>query len=210
MRFLSFLFALALLPSIAAAQNMPIYVKVVDVASDDTLNVRSLPSAKGEILGEIPHDATGIEVLAKDDSGKWAKINWQESHGWMSMRYLQEYDIEKIGSTALPSGILCGGTEPFWSLRLGNQGASYSDISGSVHLMAINGIRVAQGRPFFPLQLGLAGQTAGANAFIRPAQCSDGMSDVDYPYQLDFLISDGQEQTLLEGCCALPLEVGSH
>ena len=195
----------------AVAQAPPEYFKVVDVAADDTLNVRAGPSGSSTDIGDLPHDAVGIEVAQYDASGKWARIIWQEGDGWISARYLAPDDVtQKLGPTALPSGTLCSGTEPFWSVRLASGYASYSDITGDFHSMTISGARVAEGRPYFPLQLRLSGDTASANVIVRLGECSDGMSDRTYPYVADFLLSAGEQGRYLSGCCTLPLEVGNQ
>ena len=205
------LFAAFLAATTGLAHSAPDYMRVIDVASDDTLNVRAAPSGSSEDIGDIPHDAIGIEVSGYDGSGKWARILWQEGEGWISARFLAPDEVTpRLGPTALPSGLLCGGTEPFWSVRLANGYASFSDISGDFHSLTISGARVAEGRPNFPLQMGLGGDTANANAFIRPASCNDGMSDRTYPYQVDFLLSTNGAQRYLDGCCSLPLEVGNQ
>ncbi|MCG6904209.1 MAG: hypothetical protein LJE68_16170 [Rhodobacter sp.] len=188
----------------------PGYYRVTGVASDDTLNVRSDPSAGSADLGDLPHDATGIEVSETDASGKWGRIIWEEGNGWIAMRFLAPDAVAQVGGTALPAGLLCSGTEPFWSMQMSNASATYSDTSGAVLAMTLQGARVAEGRQNFPVQTGFAGTDGSANALIAPALCSDGMSDRDYPWRVDLLISAGGTGRYLVGCCNLPLEVGSH
>ena len=68
--------------------RMPALFDVTDVIAPDTLNVRAAPDADAKYIGDLAADATGIEVLTFDDSGKWGLINWHDSEGWLAMRFL--------------------------------------------------------------------------------------------------------------------------
>jgi len=188
----------------------PGYFRVTGVASDDTLNVRAAPSASSADIGDLPPDAGAIEVLRTDPSGKWGQIIWQESMGWIATRFLAEDDIALVNGTNLPVGLICSGTEPFWSLRLSSDYANYSDLNGAAYAMGLQGARVALGRADFPVQIGHAGTGANSNALIGPAQCSDGMSDRTYPWRIDLLLSADGAGSYQVGCCHLPLDVGFH
>lgn len=202
------LFLALCLPAVAAAQ--PGYFRVTGVASDDTLNVRAGPSASSADIGDLPHDATGIEVAGTDASGDWGSILWEEGNGWIAMRFLAPDPVPTIAGTALPSGLLCTGTEPFWSLRMTAGSASFSDVAGANFTMSLTGAKVAEGRASFPVQLSHGGAASASVAIVQPATCSDGMSDRSYPYAVAYLINSAAGQRFIAGCCHLPLEVGSH
>ncbi|MDJ0825503.1 MAG: hypothetical protein QNJ16_08380 [Rhodobacter sp.] len=208
MRRLICLFLLLAFPGLATAQ--PGYFRVTGVAADDTLNVRAGPSASSADIGDLPPDARGIEVAGTDASGKWGTIVWQEGNAWISMRFLAPDPVPTIGGTALPAGLLCAGTEPFWSLRLSPGGATYSDLAGAGFAMSLSGTKIAEGRPAFPLQLSHAGGAASSIAVVSPAGCSDGMSERVYPWTIAYLLNTAGGQRFLSGCCQLPLEVGFH
>ena len=59
---------LALFASLLAGTALaePGYFRVTDVASDDTLNVRALPDAHSEDIGDLAHDQTAVEVIDTD------------------------------------------------------------------------------------------------------------------------------------------------
>lgn len=116
---------------IGPARAEPGYFRVTGVAPDDTLNVRALPDAGSADIGDLGHDQTGIEVIDQDASGAWARIGWQEGHGWVALRFLSPEAPPRIGDSRLPAGLLCSGTEPFWSIRYGAETALYSDASGN-------------------------------------------------------------------------------
>ena len=205
----SLILSLALvLPASSFAQ--PAYYRVTGVAADDTLNVRAQPRAGSADIGDLPPDADGIEVMGTDASGKWGQIIWQEANGWIAMRFLTPDAVQHVAGTALPAGLMCAGNEPFWSMQFSVNSATYSDLGGAVYPMALQGARVAEGRANFPVQTGFTGADAASNALIAPAACSDGMSDRTYPWRIDLLLTGGGAGRYLTGCCALPLEIGSH
>ena len=164
-----------------AAQADPSYHRVTGVAADDALNVRAEPSGSSEDIGDLPYDAKGIEVVRTDDSGDWGRIIWAEANGWIAMRYLEIDPQPLIGTTKLPQGLLCAGTEPFWSLRLPGGGATYAGMAEDALVLTMTGALTPQARGPFPVVLSHGGPTAATMSFIEPMQCSDGMSDRKYP-----------------------------
>lgn len=202
-------FVLSLFFATAAAAE-PGYYRIVDVAADDTLNVRAAPSASAADIGDLPHNTTRIEVSATDETGKWGQIVWEEGNGWIAMRFLAPEALPKVGGTQLPAGLVCAGTEPFWSVSISEGSATYSDASGAVLALSLAGARVAEGRPRFPVQMGFSGAAAGATTLVRPSLCSDGMSDRSYPWEVDLILTTGDGGRYLHGCCQLPLDFGFH
>ena len=64
---------------------------VTGVASDDVLNIRSGPRALYAILGTIPYDGVGINVLdcINNDKGtRWCRVDYRTRNGWVKARYL--------------------------------------------------------------------------------------------------------------------------
>lgn len=194
----------------APALAEPGYFRVVGVASDDTLNVRAEPSARSPDIGDLPHNATRLEVSARDASGDWGRIVWEEGDGWIAMRFLEPDPLQMVSGAQLPAGLVCAGTEPFWTMNLSEGSAGYSEASGAFHTFSLRGTRVADGQARFPVQVDFAGSTAAATLLVRPAQCSDGMSDRGYPWQVDMFLNTAEGGRLLTGCCQLPIDVGFH
>lgn len=68
--------------------------RVVDVANWDVLNMRSAPTARSNILVEIPSNGTGIELhsctVASGQGSRWCDVSWRGVRGWASSRYLAE------------------------------------------------------------------------------------------------------------------------
>ena len=193
-----------------AAQADPSYHRVTGVAADDTLNVRIEPSADSADIGDLPPDARGIEVTGLDASGGWGRIVWEEGNGWIAMRFLAADPQPSIPGTELPQGLLCGGTEPFWSLRLSGGGAAFSDAGGAAMILSQTGAISPQAQGAFPVIVSHGSSEAAAMSVVEPMECSDGMSDRTYPWRALFLLRTASDQRLLAGCCQLPLEAGSH
>lgn len=67
--------------------------KVVNVRSNDVLNVRSGPSADTSIIGSIPPDGRGVEItgLGKQiGESYWVPIKYKQTTGWVNRYYLDE------------------------------------------------------------------------------------------------------------------------
>lgn len=91
------------------------YFSVVDVASHDTLNLRTGPgkSKYGDeygVVAELPYNATGVYVFdcEKKDNYRyaWCAVQYQNVSGWAYGRYLQN----GAGQRPLPTG-LSGGSQ---------------------------------------------------------------------------------------------------
>jgi uncharacterized protein YgiM (DUF1202 family) len=72
---------------------------VVNVASDDALNVRSRPGVGHPIAGTIPFHGTGVRVYAggQEISGSWwVPVQYEGLAGWVNSHYL----ARQVGSTS--------------------------------------------------------------------------------------------------------------
>ena len=87
----------------------PDFFAVIGVAADDVLNIRALPSASAEKVGELPHDADGIHYdfcigdatyqewmemseTERDAAARlvWCRVAWHGIEGWAAGRFLGE------------------------------------------------------------------------------------------------------------------------
>ncbi len=74
-----------------AADQSSEQFKVVKVESWDTLNMRSGPGVKSEVIFRLPHHAQGITMAGGQQTvgrTQWVKISWQGKTGWVSKTYL--------------------------------------------------------------------------------------------------------------------------
>lgn len=202
MRLASAALALALLagPALATQEyQLPTLFDVTGVAANDRLNIRERPDAGAAVIGTLPPDAKGVEVMAERNG--WAQVNSGERAGWVNARYLAyRSDVWQDGK--LPATLNCLGTEPFWSLRQVGQTMVYETPEGARQMdrRAV----LDQGFPS-PVRGVIAGDAQGRLTLaIQPAQCSDGMSDRVYGLSA-LLIFDGagQASRMQTGCCRI-------
>jgi uncharacterized protein YraI len=70
----------------AVAQSSGTY-RVVHVASNDVLNLRSDPGTAHAIVGILPPNATGIKVVGPCAEG-WCVVQHGSASGWANMKFL--------------------------------------------------------------------------------------------------------------------------
>lgn len=101
---------------------------------------------------------------------------------------------------AAPFPLQCSGTEPFWGLRLSGGEARMSRPGVRDQVLPAGPRRTAAGDPrVFVQTLAGRGRTPGQAVVLRRvAGCSDGMSDLSYPYEAVVTTPSGE---VLAGCC---------
>lgn len=94
------------------------YYSLVDVASNDTLNLRTGPgkSKYGDeygVVAELPYNATGVYVSdCEVKSGykyRWCAVQWQNVSGWAYGRYLQNGAGQRPESGGLSGAVRSSG-----------------------------------------------------------------------------------------------------
>jgi hypothetical protein len=64
---------------------------VQGVDASDTLNVRTRPDSRADVIGQLPSDATGILGMEEEQqvgSSVWRKIKCRNLVGWVNARFL--------------------------------------------------------------------------------------------------------------------------
>jgi N-acetylmuramoyl-L-alanine amidase len=61
--------------------------KVVNVAPDSVLDVRSGPNADLSVVATIPPDGRGVRIMGAC-SGQWCRIEYRTARGWVDRRFL--------------------------------------------------------------------------------------------------------------------------
>ena len=191
-------------PLAAAAQDyLPNLYDVTVVETWDTLNVRAAPDGKAKVIGTLPSNATGVELLDRDASGKWGRVNVGEGAGWVALRFLKaQAPVWKPAS--LPLALSCGGTEPFWSVQTVENGLVFTQPGMDDRKLALRKV-MDLGVEGQPTRGVIAGDDKGRlTAVMQPQQCSDGMSDRAYALAVT-VIMDGQDSPsqMLTGCCSI-------
>jgi len=77
-------------PKRAAQPPAPMY-RVVNVRSEDVLNVRSGPSADSDIVGELPPGSRGVAITSACRS-TWCPVQHRAMSGWVNGAYLAPSD----------------------------------------------------------------------------------------------------------------------
>lgn len=191
---------LFLLPALASAQSLPALYDVAGVAANDTLNIRSGPTTSFDVIGKLPPDAGGLEVVDTDKTGEWGLINHGEASGWVALRYMARQPGQP--KTGLPRTLSCAGTEPFWSFSLtSDRKAEMSRPDTTVPLTDVLVVPSAN-RPDRHALFADGGDTV-VTAMVGRNRCSDGMSDRAYGLGIDLLVTDKTEVTVYSGCCSV-------
>lgn len=191
---------LLFMPTLATAQSMdlPALYDVTGVSADDTLNVRAGPAVTAQVLDELGPERDGIEVVGFADDRRWGQINIGEGTGWISMAYMERQENQNpVPKTPVP--LWCYGTEPFWSVEIGQTDVSFTD-PGMDEPALVQPIDYYASVPHSPRGAIVAGDISG---FVSRELCSDGMSDRQYGWRIDFLRSGNGGHFMFSGCCTL-------
>ncbi len=204
-RMITALLVFAAEPAAATQDAWPALFDVVGVAADDVLNVRAEPTAAAQVIGTIAPDATGVEVIAPDPRQTWGQVNMGEGPGWVSLAFLRRKPGQWLG--AIPAIRQCFGTEPFWSLSLGDKGAvSFATPEGEPIGGVVSDRVGSESRRDRYALTGMLDGPAEAGSFglhFALASCGDGMSSRVYGIEGDLVIDGAQGPRMLSGCCSL-------
>ncbi len=202
MKRLIYLLLIVIWPIWASADDiapaLPALYDVIDVAPDDRLNVRLLPTTDAPIIEILGHNATNVEVVALSKQGNWGYVTMGEIGGWVSLRFLQRQQASK-NYLGLPPTLYCFGTEPFWTITFQADAITisrpegtetYPIVTSSPSLVetsvSVTGFR-------FEWQNG----DNRVRGHILPGLCSDGMSETVYGlHYVDTFLPNA-------GCCGL-------
>lgn len=185
----------------ADMELFPAFYEVTGVASDDVLNVRAGTGASHPIIEALAYNDRHIEIVSLSSDGKWGLIGYPGGSGWASMRYLKRQNGQ-TGSD-LPRPLSCGGNEPFWGILFGAHSNEFSEPGQMPHNLAT----VWQGIPdgMQPVAYGVKMADGGdeISAVITRRECSDGMSEKAYGFEINALLSGSLGTRMLAGCCTL-------
>jgi hypothetical protein len=65
------------------------YARVSGIRWNDTLAVRTGPSSRYRRIGDLPPDATGVEIL--ECTRRWCRVQYGNLVGWSYAKYLRSY-----------------------------------------------------------------------------------------------------------------------
>lgn len=189
-------------------ERLPALFSVTGVEADDVLNIREEPQASAGLIGSLEPDAEGVEVIRRDESGRWGLVNSRERAGWVAMRYLAAEPNED--ERALPEELSCYGTEPFWGLRRAGDLLEFSTpeedgiafTAGTV-LTSVNRLPPHWAVLAHEATGGSADEGGRLTAIIEPTMCSDGMSERQFGLSITLIDERPPSPRALSGCCSL-------
>lgn len=199
----------------AEIADLPALYDVSGLDVGETLNVRAAPELQSEILGVLPASTRLKEIVALNDSGDWGRINFGESAGWVSMKFMKDAGGPRWWARDLP--LSCYGTEPFWSaviFRSDPGSLELEDMSGASpyrRTMALGRFQRAWGNPQWdkPMNavMSFSSGSEAAIAVIRADACNDGMSDRQFGLSINLFLESGDgassSGSYLGGCCSI-------
>ena len=187
--------------SLAEWQLFPAFYDVTGVASNDTLNVRSGIGTKHPITHKLKHNQRYVEIIRLSDNGRWGLIGYPEGSGWASMRFLTRQPNQN--GNDVPRPISCGGNEPFWGLSLDQNENVFSTPSSAPKSFSTIWQGIPNGMLAISYGIKMVNGPEEINAIIRRTQCSDGMGEMEYGFEINALISNCSGYQMYHGCCSL-------
>lgn len=183
---------------------------VSKVAPDDGLNMRTQPGTGGSVVAVLPANAKGLIVLGQEQktgNSVWVKVAWAGYQGWVNKYYLREdvdtvnYNPSKPKPAVKPEVVMqCGGTEPFWSMSISERDMKVNIMNGAQFSIPVNMRQQSANSTTIAVVAGTRGN-ATTTAFLEKVEnCSDGMSDKNYPYTITAVLNG---QQVMSGCCAI-------
>jgi len=126
----------------------------------------------------------------------------EKSTGWVNAHFLAR--VDPSGEPESDFNLRCVGTEPFWSFDLTAGQAIFTGPEGERLMWRASPWRQATGfgpGQRFAIELGSAEHSHEGWVAVSRAQqfCTDGMSDLEYPYDVIITIPRGD---IIGGCCA--------
>jgi uncharacterized protein YraI len=85
------------------APNGKATFKVIDIPTNDVLNIREQPTSQSRIIGVMPPNAAEIVYEGRrSDDGRWLLIRYGDTIGWAASRYLQESSVPAPAAPVSP------------------------------------------------------------------------------------------------------------
>lgn len=191
---------LALGPATAGAQSapqLPELYAVTGVGPGDVLNIRERADASGPIIGTLPRDARGVEVVGR--AGNWLEVNAGERSGWVNGLFMAvQGDSWTRDDQPLPPTLRCLGTEPFWSLDQQDGAMILDEVAHGTARFQVEQVTRSMN-----LTVARTALAPGLVAAITPEACSDGMSDRSYALSATLIVGQVPNARQLNGCCTL-------
>lgn len=86
------------LAGVLPAQAASEFMQVVNVSSNDALNMRAGPTTNSDVIGSIPYNGQTV-VSTGNKQGSWVEVNWAGQTGWVNERFVQSVPTVNSRST---------------------------------------------------------------------------------------------------------------
>ncbi|MCE8020161.1 SH3 domain-containing protein [Halomonas sp. MCCC 1A11036] len=174
--------------------------RVTGVAATGGLNVRSQPEPSAEIVSTLEPDASDVVVSGtriERNGAVWWQVVGGDGLGWINARYLAPVDEAPPSGEVFP--LRCTGTEPFWSLKVADDEARFETPMDEDETWQAGPMTRAMGLiGRYAIRLENEGGVGHLTAWRNHGFCSDGMSDIGFPYEGIVVTPNG---TVHAGCC---------
>ena len=198
----------------SASKNLVVY-KTTNLAPGELVNLRAAPSTTAKSLARLPINTGGIVPTGEEkkvNNTTWVRVYWSGVGGWMSKAYLtadNELTNTKPSTTgSKPSAstkpatnttvMKCTGTEPFWNLEITDKQLKVKMMDGPRYVVPVSFRQTSANNRTIAVIAG-ANATNSAQTFLQKTDnCSDGMSDTNYPYSITGVVNGRQ---VISGCC---------
>ncbi len=198
-----------------AAVQVKVY-SVTGVTAGQFLNVRSGPGTNNPVVFRIPANGTGVVATGEEKkvgNSVWVKVYWAGKGGWVSKTYLTTKPIPAPSPGSKPppppsgnagsdskGGVVmrCGGTEPFWGITITERDMSVDVLDGPRYNVPVTFRQTSANDRTIAVIAGQNGPNETQTFLQKVSACSDGMSDVNYPYAVTAVFN---KQRVYSGCC---------
>lgn len=176
---------------------LPAVFSVINVAANDVLWVRNAPDAASAPVTNLQPNAP-VSVLEFINNG-WAKVTIGQNVGYVKASYLTAGGGVTT-STGMQLGLNCNGAEPFWNLQIAaDRTMTFRGMGESPQVSSLQSASPAPSGTY-PFQFTDSGQLSGT---LSAQICSDGMSDITYPWKILLNAPMSSSMLALSGCCTL-------
>lgn len=176
---------------------LPAVFSVINVAANDVLWVRNAPDAAAAPVTNLQPNAA-VSVLEFINNG-WAKVTIGQNIGYVKASYLAQGGGITT-SSGMQLGLNCNGAEPFWNMQIAtDRTMTYTAMGGAPLVSSLQAANPSQSGPY-PFQFSDGGQLNGT---LSAQICSDGMSDITYPWKILLNAPMSGSMLALNGCCTL-------
>lgn len=199
-----FLWALVTLwaPNVVQASER---YSVIGLGSQDTINIREdvwrhPTSVDAPVIGKISGsvdsvDGTGVSI--EFEGSRWREVTYKGTTGWVPDDFLDLSDLPTD-----PHPLACGGTEPFWHLETRDNSVTYETADADQAVWRILETWRGENRVnLWSFEMSTDQGRSVTALIVHSDQCSDGMSDFIYAFEV-YLVGARAGAGPLQGCCS--------